>query len=110
GGLACRRPQVCRPAPKRVAIPPATRYALPASSNAPTSECFPADEPISRSGLKDVAQPRWPDPSYPKTATGMVLGSVFCVSPTGGFIHADTQTGPGALILPVERLTVYGSP
>ncbi len=81
-------------------------------SNDPASECFPADAPITRSGRPAVAQPAWPDPAYPKTAAGMVLAGVFCVPPPEGQLlitDTDRQTGPGAVILPVERLTVFGS-
>jgi cysteine-rich repeat protein len=46
----------------------------------------------------------WGDAQYPKTASGVVLASTFCVPPTGTGVVDITMglPGPGALIVPLD--------
>jgi len=72
-------------------------------NNNPTTPCFPTanNGTIMRTGVKGVATPAWPDPTYPKTGTG-TLAAVFCEGSTSNNI-IDNSTGlpgPGALLLP----------
>lgn len=75
------------------------------TNNGDTS-CFPsADDSgnvISRTGEAVVAQPAWPDPTYPKTADGNVFAAVFCEGATGSNqVNSVTGLpGPAALLLP----------
>jgi len=48
-----------------------------------------------------LAQPPWPDPSYPKTAAAKLAGT-FCLPATTVGVTALEQ-GPGAIILPVTE-------
>lgn len=58
---------------------------------------------ISRTGESIPGEPAWPDPTYPKSATGRVAG-VFCIPPTNsGTINIATGLeGPSAFVVPVE--------
>jgi hypothetical protein len=73
-------------------------------STDPTRPCFPTAEDsggkLERIGVAAVPQPAWPDPTYPKIATGAKLVGVFCPpqSETGAGLLG---TGPAAVILPV---------
>jgi len=67
--------------------------------------CFPTSaasgsQPIARTGNVAVPSPAWPDPTYPKTGTG-VLAAVFCIPPTSNITVDSTAglAGPGALLL-----------
>jgi hypothetical protein len=66
--------------------------------------CFPsgvAPNVIARDGLAVQAEPAWPDPTYPKTASDSVLAATFCEGSTGS-AQVDIVTGlpgPGALLL-----------
>jgi len=64
--------------------------------------CYGAE--ISRTGRAIPLEPLWPDPVYPKTATGSTLAGVFCVPPTNsGTVNQPTGLGgPGAVVLPLE--------
>ena len=69
----------------------------------PGNPCFPTANggQISRSGMPAVPQPAPPDPTFPKTANG-VLVTTFCEGATAtNTINQTTGLpGPGALILP----------
>jgi len=75
-------------------------------SNDGNKSCLPSDPDsgglISRTGIAVVAQPAWPDPTYPKTATGNLFAAVFCEGATGSSqVNLVTGLpGPGALLLP----------
>src|SRR5262245_2971594 len=71
-----------------------------------TRPCFPTagGGSIVRVGTPAIPVPRWPDPTYPKTGTGTLVGTV-CEGSSGA-ITVDATTGlpgPGSLILPVEE-------
>ena len=72
-------------------------------SNDTSRPCFPtsatSDGKLERIGLSTPPEPRWPDPSYPKIAGAMLVGT-FCLPPTAVGI-TTIGSGPGALILPV---------
>jgi hypothetical protein len=83
-------------------------------SNDTRRACFPSAPDsggaIVRTGNAVVPAPAWPDPVYPKTASGTVLAATFCLDPT-----ASSQTnivtglpGPGALLLPVTSIVTTG--
>ncbi len=71
--------------------------------------CFPTSPQsgigqITRTGSPNIAQPAWPDPTYPKTSaagTTGVLAATFCEAKTGSNT-IDISTGlpgPGSLLL-----------
>lgn len=71
-------------------------------NNDSTRPCFPLENggSITRKGRPAVPAPALPDPTYPKTGTG-VLGAVFCEGRTGDN-NVDNITGlpgPAALLL-----------
>lgn len=59
-------------------------------------------EEISRTGEAIPLEPTWPDPTYPKTATGGKVAAVFCIPPTNGIpINQPVGVGgPGAFVIP----------
>jgi hypothetical protein len=68
--------------------------------------CFPAlvdeaDPLIVRSGKASIGQPPWPDPRYPKIATGGQVAGVFLIDGTGASVIDTTAgfPGPGAFVL-----------
>jgi hypothetical protein len=69
----------------------------------PSVPCFdtaPGGAGINRTGRPVVATPAWPDPTYPKTAQGVVTVATFCEAGTGSS-NIDTVSGlpgPGAVI------------
>jgi hypothetical protein len=75
-------------------------------SNDSSKPCFPSAADgggaIVRNGTPTIAQPAWPDPTYPKTGTGNVFAAVFCEGATGSSqVNIVTGLpGPGALLLP----------
>ncbi len=69
--------------------------------------CFPTDPTtgigkIERTGTPVIAQPAWPDPTYPKRVDGGVLAATFCIPSTTAPLVDLTAglPGPGALLLP----------
>ena len=77
-----------------------------------TRSCFPTagGGAIVRTGLVGAPTPAWPDPTYPKTARGVLAGT-FCEG-VSGTSTVDTVTGlpgPGASLLPVGESWI-GSP
>jgi hypothetical protein len=60
------------------------------------------DFDIIRNGTPAIPQPAWPDPTYPKIATGGAVASVFCIPPTNkSTINIPVGLGgPGTVILP----------
>jgi hypothetical protein len=69
--------------------------------------CFPTDPAtgigkIERTGNPVIAQPAWPDPTYPKKADGGLLAATFCIPSTTAPLVDFTAglPGPGALLLP----------
>jgi hypothetical protein len=82
-------------------------------SNSPSTPCFPTatDSPpgmIIRNGIRAIAQPLWPDPTYPKTAEGSKAAAVFCEAATGdqSVDILSGLPGPGAIILPFTQTIV----
>jgi hypothetical protein len=77
-------------------------------ANRTTLPCHPVG--ITRTGLRGVPQPAWPDRSYPKT-TAATLAGVFCEPATDNFlVNSSTGLpGPGAVLLPAT-LTVRAAP
>lgn len=77
-----------------------------------TRSCFPTASgagAVVRTGRPFAAEPGWPDPSYPKTASApAALAATFC-EPATGDATVDMLTGlpgPGALLLPGQvRIT-----
>ena len=70
--------------------------------NDATVPCFPTrDADIVRAGRALAPTPPWPDPTYPKTATGTVLVATECYAPTTAFgpDQVSGLPGPVALIL-----------
>jgi hypothetical protein len=75
-------------------------------SNAQQTACFPtntaegASGQIVRVGSVTAPTPVWPDPTYPKTFTG-VFASAFCIPPTTNIQVDGTAglAGPGASLL-----------
>ena len=78
-------------------------------SNDTTRPCFPTagGGQIVRTGSAAPPTPVFPDPTYPKTGSE-VLVATFCESATGSsVVNATTGLpGPGALILPVDTTWV----
>lgn len=75
-------------------------------SNNQTKPCFPtatdSGSLIERTGIPAPVSPAWPDPTYPKTASGAKAAAVFCEAKTGSS-QVDILTGlpgPAAIILP----------
>ena len=68
--------------------------------------CFIDD--ISRTGEAVPGEPRWPDPTYPKTGVGKVAAA-FCIPATNSsVINIPTGLGgPGAFILPGRAQVEY---
>ena len=64
---------------------------------------------ISRTGEAVPGEPAWPDPTYPKTATGGKVAGVFCIPPTNSnTINQPTGLGgPGAFLLPGSARVEY---
>ena len=61
-----------------------------------------------RSGQREVAEPAWPDPGYPKvgvgSADGAHLAGTFCWRRTNSNVDVVTGLpGPGAVVLPVRQ-------
>lgn len=69
-------------------------------ANDTTLPCFP--NPITRNGDTVAPTPLWPDPTYPKSSSEVLVG-VFCVPGTGSAALDTTigLPGPMALTLPV---------
>ena len=80
---------------------------VPLGSKPPydTTRCRAASYTIAlreRTGsVTAVPAPAWPDPTYPKTGSG-VLASAFCIATTNSITVDSTAglPGPGALLLP----------
>jgi len=72
-----------------------------------TIPCF--TNVISRTGEAVPGEPAWPDPTYPKTATGGKVAGVFCIPPTNSnTINQPTGLGgPGAFLLPGSARVEY---
>jgi hypothetical protein len=76
-------------------------------SDSSRTPCFPtasnAGEPghaIVRTGTPAPPQPPWPDPTYPKTASGARLVATFCIGDTGSATINQVAgiPGPGAVV------------
>jgi len=68
----------------------------------PTRPCFP--DVVERVGATVIPAPAWPDPAYPKSASGAVLAATFCAPASGSSIDgASGLPGPGALLVPVTE-------
>lgn len=90
-------------------VPLTTGPVSPPPTSAPG--CLAGGWPTMQSGSTAVPQPRWPDPMYPKTATGMVLAGAFCAAPDGyNLLGPRPPSITGLVTLPVGALTVHGSP
>lgn len=65
---------------------------------------------IVRRGRALPLEPPWPDPTLPKTASGVVLAATFCI-PATGTNTVDTTSGlpgPGALLLQTDLTVARG--
>jgi hypothetical protein len=76
-------------------------------TNPQSLPCFPTDPAtgigkIVRTGNPVIAQPPWPDPTYPKKVDGGVLAATFCIPSTSAPLVDLTAglPGPGSLLLP----------
>ena len=70
------------------------------NTSVPCFDTGPGGIGIQRTGHAVAATPVWPDPTYPKTAEGVVTVATFCEAATGSS-NIDTVTGlpgPGAVI------------
>ncbi|MGH7893521.1 MAG: hypothetical protein ACREQL_02580 [Candidatus Binatia bacterium] len=86
-------------------------------TNPQKTPCFPTNPntgigQITRQGTPVVTQPAWPFPTYPKSADGGVLASVFCIPPTSAPLVDGTAglPGPGALLLPGSIIFTQTTP
>jgi hypothetical protein len=74
----------------------------------PCHPTAPGGAGIVRTGkpVANASPAPWPDPQYPKTASGSVLVSTFCIPPTGtGTVDITTGLpGPGALIFNTDAV------
>jgi hypothetical protein len=68
--------------------------------------CFPTagGGRIVRTGTANVPAPPFPDPTYPKSADGTLVGT-YCIPATGSNLVNDATglPGPGAIVLPVAE-------
>jgi hypothetical protein len=62
--------------------------------------CFEGD--VNSQGTRAIPMPAWPDPTYPKTATGGSLATPFCIAATASLLVNNVAglAGPGNVILP----------
>jgi hypothetical protein len=78
------------------------------NSQVPCHPTAPGGAGIVRTGrpVPNASPAPWPDPQYPKTASGSVLVSTFCIPPTGtGTVDITTGLpGPGALIFNTDAV------
>jgi len=73
------------------------------------SPCFPTKTgSIVRVGQREVPEPAWPDPGYPKvgvgSADGAHLAGTYCMGQTFSTVdRVSGLPGPGAIVLPVRQ-------
>ena len=79
-------------------------------SNDPSLPCFPTAPgtagKIERVGTPVAPLPAWPDPTYPKLASGARMVATFCaqpVSPLDGVTPTGAPNEPGAVIVPLSE-------
>jgi hypothetical protein len=87
---------------------------VPCHPTFPAQGATPAGPGIVRKGrpVATATPTAWPDPTYPKTASGVVLVSTFCEPPTGTST-VDLTTGlpgPGAVIFNNDSVVSFVPP
>jgi hypothetical protein len=70
------------------------------NTSVPCFDTGPGGAGLNRTGRPGAPAPAWPDPTYPKSADGLVTVATFCEAATGSS-NIDTVTGlpgPGAVV------------